>query len=317
MDKHDPKAVKCIFLGYSSTHKGYKVYNPHTKKRLVHTGAADTEQDKHDESNSGNFSDGSENLDDVATEFENAFSTPESPHETADDGVIHSEEVVDDDDQASPTKRRYLGRIRQPSLKLQDYKRFAIKDLGVLKYFLGIEMATSTKGLFLNQRKYLLDLLEEAKMTDYKPSVTPLDSKLKLEVEGDKFNNVEMYQRLVGKLIYLTITGPDISFAMSLVSQFMLSPIEEHFQIVKRILRYLKGSIGRGISMKNNHHTKIMGFSDADWAGNSCDRKSTTGYCTLVGGNLVTWKSKKQSVIACSNAEDEYRAMASTTCELI
>ncbi|XP_062026483.1 uncharacterized mitochondrial protein AtMg00810-like [Rosa rugosa] len=152
---------------------------------------------------------------------------------------------------------------------------------------------------------------------DNKPCATPLESKLKLKLEGDNLSNIGEYQRLVGKLIYLTITRPDITFAVSLVSQFMHAPTKSHLQIVKRILRYLKGSIGRGILMQNNHQTKIMGYSDADWAGNACDRKSTTGYCTFVGGNLVYWKSKKQTVIARSSAEAEYRAMASTACELI
>jgi hypothetical protein len=203
------------------------------------------------------------------------------------------------------------------TLKKSLKSKFAIKDLGVLKYFLGIEMATSSKGLFLNQRKYLMDLLEEAEMMDSKPCATPLDSKLKLEWEGDQLSNVVEYQKLVGKLIYLTITRPDITFAVSLASQFMHAPTQAHMQIVKRILRYLKGSIGRGILMRNNNHTRIMGYSDADWAGSAYDRKSTTGYCTFVGGNLVSWKSKKQTVIARSSAEAEYRAMASTACELI
>ncbi|KAL6133377.1 hypothetical protein ACLB2K_065614 [Fragaria x ananassa] len=145
------------------------------------------------------------------------------------------------------------------TLKQSLHHKFAIKDLGVLKYFLGIEMATSYKGLFLiNQRKYLVDLLEEAHMVDIKPCVIPLDSKLRLEVKGDKLRNIGEYQRLVGKLIYLTVTRPDISFAVSLVSQFMHAPTEEHLQIVKRILRYLKGSIGRGILMKQNQHTPIL-----------------------------------------------------------
>ncbi|XP_040364487.1 uncharacterized mitochondrial protein AtMg00810-like [Rosa chinensis] len=179
------------------------------------------------------------------------------------------------------------------TLKKSLHHKFSINDLGVLKYFLGIEMATSSKGLFLNQRKYLMDLLEEAEMMDSKPCATLLESKLELKLEGDKLSNMSEYQRLVGKLIYLTITRPDITFAVSLVSQFMHAPMEAYLSIVKRILRYLKGSIGRGILMQNNQHTKIMGYSDADWAGNACDRKSTTGYCTFVGGNLVSWNSKK------------------------
>ncbi|KAM2009450.1 hypothetical protein ACFX16_004219 [Malus domestica] len=122
---------------------------------------------------------------------------------------------------------------------------------------------------------------------------------------------------MVGKLIYLIITRPDISYAVSIVSQFMHSPTTTHLKIVHRILRYLKDSVGRDILMKKNNHTTIIGYTDADWAGNSIDRKSTTGFCTFVGGNLVTWKSKKQSVVARSSAEAEYRAMASTACELI
>lgn len=203
------------------------------------------------------------------------------------------------------------------SLKQSLHQKFAIKDLGKLNYFLGIEMATSHKGLFLNQRKYVLDLLREVDMLDCKPVTTPLDCKLKLDTTGELLTHVSYYQRLVGKLIYLTITRPDITYAVSLVSQFMHAPTVTHLHVVKRILRYLKGSIGRGILMRNNGSTQIQGYTDADWAGNALDRKSTTGYCTFVGGNLVTWKSKKQNVIARSSAEAEYRAMASTACELI
>ncbi|XP_048442595.1 uncharacterized mitochondrial protein AtMg00810-like [Pyrus x bretschneideri] len=178
-------------------------------------------------------------------------------------------------------------------------------------------MATSPKGFFLSQRKYVLDLLKEANMSDAKPVNTPLDTKLKLSLEGQPLPNISYYQRLVGKLIYLTITRPDIAYSVSIASQFMHSPTMEHFNLVKRLLRYLKGSIGRGIIMKKNESTEITGYCDADWAGNSIDRKSTTGYCTFVGGNLVTWKSKKQAVVARSSTKAEYRAMASTACELI
>ncbi|XP_070664508.1 uncharacterized mitochondrial protein AtMg00810-like [Malus domestica] len=193
--------------------------------------------------------------------------------------------------------------------------KFAIKDLGILKYFLGIEMAHSHNGCFLNQRKYVIDLFREANMTDCKPARTPLNSKL--QSHGDLIPNIEYYQRLVGKLIYLTITRSDITYAVSLVSQFMHAPSMDHMKIVHCVLRYLKGSIGRGILMCNNNHTHISGYTDADWAGNALDRKFITGLCTFVGGNLVTWKSKKQSVVARSSAEAEYRAMASTACELI
>ncbi|XP_070667820.1 uncharacterized mitochondrial protein AtMg00810-like [Malus domestica] len=154
------------------------------------------------------------------------------------------------------------------TLKQSLHKKFAIKDLGPLKYFLGIEVATSSKELFLNQRKYVLNLLDEANMMECKLALTPLASKLQWHEK------------------------------VSLANQFMHSPTLVHWEIVKRILRYLKGSVGRGIIMKNNGSNHILAYTDADWAGNALDRKSTTGFCTFVGGNLVTWKSKKQTVIA-------------------
>ena len=136
-------------------------------------------------------------------------------------------------------------------------------------------------------------------------------------VSAEPLTNLSYYQQMVGKLIYLTITRLDISYAVSLVSQFMHSPTTAHLKIVHRILRYLKCSVGRGIMMKNNNHTTIVGYTNTDWAGNSIDRKSTTGFCTFVGGNLVTWKSKKQSVVARSSAKVEYYAMAFAANELI
>ena len=134
--------------------------------------------------------------------------------------------------------------------------------------------------------------------------------------DGEPLENIQQFQRLVGKLIYLTVTRPDISFAVSQISQFMHSPRTTHLDAINRILRYLKGTPGKGIWMKRNNTHDICGYSDADWAG-AFDRKSTTGFCVFVGGNLVTWKSKKQNVVARSSAEAEYRAMASTTSEMI
>ncbi|XP_048229552.1 uncharacterized mitochondrial protein AtMg00810-like [Ricinus communis] len=120
-----------------------------------------------------------------------------------------------------------------------------------------------------------------------------METKAKLNLEdGDPLDDIGHYQRLVGKLIYLTVTRPDITYAVSMVSQFMHAPRTSHLDAVDRILRYLKGTPGQGIWMKNNNMTDIVGFSDADWAG-SYDRKSTSDFCIFVGGNPVTWKSKK------------------------
>ncbi|RVW40345.1 Retrovirus-related Pol polyprotein from transposon RE1 [Vitis vinifera] len=120
----------------------------------------------------------------------------------------------------------------------------------------------------------------------------------------------EKYQRLVGRLIYLSHTRPDIAFAVSVVSQYMHSPKESHLEVVYKILRYLKGSPGRGLFFKKSDSKKVEIYTDANWAGSADDRKSTIGYCTYVWENLVTWRSKKQSVVARSNAEAEFRAVA-------
>uniref|UniRef100_A0A2N9EXN8 4-alpha-glucanotransferase n=1 Tax=Fagus sylvatica TaxID=28930 RepID=A0A2N9EXN8_FAGSY len=194
---------------------------------------------------------------------------------------------------------------------------FLTKDLGKLRYFLGIEVARSKASISLSQRKYTLDILQDTGYLGSKPVATPMEPNLKLMPdEGDFVDDPDTYRRLVGKLIYLTITRPDISYAVSIVSQFMTNPRVPHMNAVIRILKYLKNAPGRGLFYRSSGHLRIEGYTDADWAGSPSDRKSTTGYCTFIGGNLVTWRSKKQSVVARSSAEAEYRAMAHTTCEL-
>ncbi|XP_048425090.1 uncharacterized mitochondrial protein AtMg00810-like [Pyrus x bretschneideri] len=151
-------------------------------------------------------------------------------------------------------------------------------------------MTISHEGLFLGQRKYMVDLLTEASLIDCKPAITPIDSKMKPNLTGKPLTNISYYQRLVGKLFYVTITRPYITDAVSLVNQFMHALTMQHFQLVKRILCYLKASLDIGILMSNNQSTKISAYADADWACSIIDRKSTIGYCTFVEGNLVTWK---------------------------
>jgi len=121
----------------------------------------------------------------------------------------------------------------------------------------------------------------------------------------------------VGKLIYLSHTRPDISYAVSIVSQFMHCPSKDHMDAVVRILWYLKSAPGKGLMFSKNDHLDIEGYTDADWAGNLSDRKSTSRYFTFVGGNLVTWRSKKQKVVALSSVEAEFRGMAKGLCELL
>ncbi|RVW31986.1 Retrovirus-related Pol polyprotein from transposon RE1 [Vitis vinifera] len=202
------------------------------------------------------------------------------------------------------------------NLKKYLSKEFEVKDLGNLKYFLGMEVARSRKGIVVSQRKYILDLLKETGMLGCKPIDTPMDSQKKLGIEKESTPvDRGRYQRLVGRLIYLSHTRPDIGFAVSAVSQFMHSPTEEHMEAVYRILRYLKMTPGKGLFFKKTENRDTEVYSDADWAGNIIDRRSTSGYCSFVWGNLVTWRSKKQSVVARSSAEAEYKALAQGICE--
>lgn len=195
---------------------------------------------------------------------------------------------------------------------------FEMKKLGGLKYFLGIEIARSQQGIFLSQRKYVLDLLAEIGMLECKPVDTPVSLNHKLGEYPDQVpTSKERYQRLVGRLIYLSHTRADIAYAVSPVSQYMHNPSTDHMEAVMRILQYLKGAPGKGLMLRKYNHLRIEGYTDADWAGSITDRKSTSGYLTLVGGNLVTWRSKKQKVVALSSAEAEFRGMAKGVCELL
>ncbi|KAM0022126.1 putative RNA-directed DNA polymerase [Helianthus debilis subsp. tardiflorus] len=207
--------------------------------------------------------------------------------------------------------------------------QFQISDLGRLRYFLGIEVSRSPQGILLSQRKYVLDMLTECGLLGCKPVDCPmLPTRKLLPEDGSPLKDPERYRRLVGKLNYLTVTRPDISFVVSVLSQFMATPYTGHWDAALRVLRYLKNTPGLGILYSDQGHCRvgaftedgdgrISGFSDADWAGCPISRRSTTGYCVFVGGNLVSWKSKKQHIVSRSSAESEYRAMADVTSEMI
>lgn len=196
-------------------------------------------------------------------------------------------------------------------------RTFEVKDLGYLHYFLGIEVVFGVQGIFLSQRKYVLDLLKETGMLNCKIASTPIEQNHHVRADSGEPVDKHRYQRLVGRLIYLSHTRPDIAYAVSVVSRYMHDPRTCHMDAVIRILRYLKGCPGKGILFSNHANLKIEGFTDADWAGNLDDRKSTSGYCVFVGNNLVSWRSKKQSVVARSTAEAEFRSMASGLCEMM
>ncbi|GKC99433.1 ribonuclease H-like domain-containing protein [Tanacetum coccineum] len=214
-----------------------------------------------------------------------------------------------------------------PETKIENFKsslnkKFKIKDLGELKYFLGIEGLKTKNGLCLNQRKYCLELLHEFGLLACRPVVTPLPKNIVLshkETDDDKFlRNFTSYQKLVGKLIYLCITRPDISYAVHYLSQHMHAPLQSHFNLGLRLLKYLKLAPGSGINFtKSNTKFNVIAYTDSDWAKCPVTRRLVSGYCVFVNGSLVSWKRKKHATLSKSSAEAEYRAMASATCEIM
>lgn len=194
---------------------------------------------------------------------------------------------------------------------------FAMSDLGSLHYFLGISVKQNLDGLFLHQYKYATDLLKRAGMEMAKPVSTPtLNESLSLSSDSALLSDPQLYRSLVGALQYLTFTRPDIAFAVNQVCQFMHNPREKHMLAVKRILRYVKGTVHYGLQFYKGGSQTLTAYSDADWAGCHDTRRSTTGFCLYFGNNLISWSAKKQPTVSRSSAEAEYRAVASTVAEL-
>ncbi|KAH9725530.1 protein kinase domain-containing protein [Citrus sinensis] len=198
------------------------------------------------------------------------------------------------------------------------HHRFHMKDLGILKYFLGIEIARSSKGIFLSQRKYALEILNDAGLLGAKPIDFPMVQNLKLDPDdGDILEDPSLFGRLVGRLLYLTITRPDLVYSVQKLSQFVSNPRKPHLDVAYKILAFLKSSPGKGILLSSNSSFQIEAYCDSDWGGCVTTRRSVTVYCVFLGESPISWKSKKQATVARSTAEAEYRAMASATCELI
>ncbi|CAL2280003.1 unnamed protein product [Prunus armeniaca] len=174
----------------------------------------------------------------------------------------------------------------------------------------------SNGDLFISQQKYAKDLLVKAGMESCRPCPTPSKPHTQvLPTDGEPLKEPSVYRSIVGALQYLTFTRPDLAYSVNTVCQFMNNPTEVHFQLVKRILRYIQGPLHYGLTYSSSVPVSVSAYSDADWAGDITTRRSTTGFVVFLGSNPISWQSKKQGSVSRSSTEAEYRALANASVE--
>ena len=193
-------------------------------------------------------------------------------------------------------------------------ERFSMKDLGTPKYFLGIELESHAEGIFMHQQAYIKDIIHQASMSDCNSMPTPLPQRID-NYNSDPFPEPTYFRSIAGKLQYLTITRPDIQYAVNFVCQRMHLPTMNDFGLLKRILRYLKGTQGLSLHIEKSTSLTLSAFCDSEWAGCRETRRSNTGFCTLLGPNLISWSAKRQPTASRSSTEAKYRALTSTAQE--
>uniref|UniRef100_A0ACD5X788 Uncharacterized protein n=1 Tax=Avena sativa TaxID=4498 RepID=A0ACD5X788_AVESA len=195
--------------------------------------------------------------------------------------------------------------------------QFLMTDLGPLRYFLGIEVSSTSDGFYISQEKYIQDLLARAALGDERTVETPMELNVKLQfTDGDPLSDPTHYRHLVGSLVYLAVTRPDISYPVHILSQFVSAPSTVHYSHLLCVLRYLRGTITRRLFFPRSSSLQIQCYSDATWASDPSDRRSLSAYCVFLGGSLIAWKKKKQTAIARSSVEAELRVMALLTAEV-
>ena len=230
-------------------------------------------------------------------------------------GVFIIGVYVDDIILAAETEKRLN------DVKLVLAKRFDIKDMGKLHYFLGMKVVQNNEGnMVCIQPAYTHNLLQKFGMGNAKPVKTPVDTSTKLVKASEVEDSLDqrLYQSAVGSLLYLSVaTRPDITYALSNTAKFSSHPTAKHWTGVKRIMRYLKGTTNLGLFYSKEKSSKCVGYSDSDWGGDLDDRKSTSGYFFQIGCGSVSWRSKKQSCVALSTAEAEYMALVSAGQEAV
>ncbi|XP_019150281.1 PREDICTED: uncharacterized protein LOC109147086 [Ipomoea nil] len=181
---------------------------------------------------------------------------------------------------------------------------FRIRDLGKPRFSLGIEAVDGAGTIVLSQRQYITELLRREGMESCKPLATPASpSTQAASHDSNALEDPTPYRQLVGSLMYLLITRPDLAYSVNRLCQFMHNPTQGHWDALNRVLRYVKGSLDIGLRITPSTAPVLHAFSDSDWAGCSVDRKSTGGYAVFLGPNLLSWVSRKQRMVARSSTE--------------
>ncbi|GJU53128.1 putative ribonuclease H-like domain-containing protein [Tanacetum coccineum] len=185
--------------------------------------------------------------------------------------------------------------------------RFQMSSMGELTFFLGLQVKQSQTGLFISQDKYVADMLKKFDLASVKTAITPMETKMALTKDEESADvDVHLYRSMIGSLMYLTASRPDIMFAVCACSHFQVNPKVSHLIAVKRIFKYLKGKPNLGLWYPRESPFALEAFSDSDYAGANLDRKSTTGGCQFLGRRLISWQCKKQTIVATSTTEAEY-----------
>ncbi|GJV45164.1 putative ribonuclease H-like domain-containing protein [Tanacetum coccineum] len=189
--------------------------------------------------------------------------------------------------------------------------RFQMSSIGELTFFLGLQVKQNKGGIFISQDKYVAEILKKFNIVNVKAAITPMETKMPLTKDEEAFDvDVHLYRSMIGSLMYLTASRPDIMYAVCVCSRFQVTPKTSHLNAVKRIFKYLKGKSNLGLWYPRESPFDLEAFSDSDYGGSNLDRKSTTGGCQFLGQRLISWQCKKQTIMATSTTKAEYVAAA-------
>ncbi|GJT06701.1 putative ribonuclease H-like domain-containing protein [Tanacetum coccineum] len=211
-------------------------------------------------------------------------------------------------DSLGPTNKSWCDAFE--ALMQSNFNEFPVGALK-LTFFLGLQVKQNKGGIFISQDKYVAEILKKFDLVNVKAAITPMETKLPLTKDEEAFDvDVHLYRSMIGSLMYLTASRPDIMYAVCVCSRFQVTPKTSHLNAVKRIFKYLKGKPNLGLWYPRESPFDLEAFSDSDYGGSNLDRKSTTGGCQFLGQRLISWQCKKQTIVATSTTEAEYVAAA-------